>query len=137
MKLIAWIGLCCLGLGSSVFAGNRHTYPETNNSVNQLVASDVKWTDGCEIEIVNRSYVDVRVFGVFDDGTTLEPFNIYSFESPHYISLFYNGYCHAGMDLDMDTIRGYHVYSGYTRRGSTVLLLPDSLNQAKSVVRVS
>ena len=68
MKLISWIGVCCLGLGSSVFAGNRHTYSEMNNSANQSVASTVTWTDGCEIQLDNRSYVDVRVFGVYDDG---------------------------------------------------------------------
>ena len=74
----------------------------------------------CEIEIVNDSMNDVRISGIFDDGTRLSPFNVYSFEAPHYISLHYYGYCHSGMTLFVRTFDGQLHYSGYVRQGFTL-----------------
>lgn len=126
MKLRSWVLGCFVCLSSSAFAANQHIHPQAKSP------SLVTWADGCEIEIVNRSYADVNVFGIFDDGTPLEPFNIYSFELPHYISLYYNGYCHAGMELDIDTFGGEHVYAGYVSGGSTVRIVSYFLNQVKA-----
>ena len=131
MKLTALLSGCLLCLGSSAFAANQHAHPQAEKTA----AKGVTWAGDCEIEIINQSYADVHVTGVFDDGYDLSPFNIYSFESPHYISLFYNGYCHSGMDLDIDTFRGYHVFGGYVRRGTSVVILPDRMNQVKANIR--
>jgi len=130
MKLIAlFLGcLCCL---SSSFASTRHSHPQTNTAATQ----NMTWAGNCEVEIINQSYMDVQVFGVFDDGADLDPFNIYSFSPAHYISLYYNGYCHAGIDLDIDTFTGYHVFGYYVRRGTTVLIVPDMMNRLRATIR--
>jgi len=128
MKLISLIFGCCAFLSSSVFAANQH------NHAQEKVSTNAAWAYGCEIEIINRSYEDVTVFGVFDDGYPLEPFNVYSFEAPHYISLYFNGYCHNGMELDIDTFNGEHVFSGYVRGGRTVRVVPYLMNQMKAEI---
>ena len=129
MKLRTLVFVCLFGLFSPLFAANQHAHVKTEGVSEQAVksqaaAKNLSWPGYCEIEIINHSYSDVRVFGVFDDGVSLEPFNIYSYESPHYISLFYYGYCHDGMDLYIDTFNGSHVYSGYVRRYSTIRVVP-------------
>jgi len=131
MKLISLFLGCILCLSTSVFASNRHNHPQTENAA----TPDMKWAGNCEVEIINQSYLDVQVFGVFDDGVALDPFNIYSFSPAHYISLYYNGYCHAGIDLDIDTFSGYHVFGYYVHRGTTVLIVPDMMNQVKATIR--
>ena len=127
MKLIVLFLWC---LCSVVYAdtANRHVHPRFAQAETQ----SMKWAGNCEIEIVNQSYTDVQVFGVFDDGTDLDPFNIYSFSPAHYISLYYNGYCHAGIHLDIDTFTGYHVFGYYVHRGTTVVIVPDMMNQIRA-----
>ena len=129
----------CLGLSVGVFAENHHQHPQAtpqeqqDNATNGKVAS---WAGYCEIEIINNSYEDVSVYGIFDDGSTVGPFNIYSFEAPHYISLYYYGYCHSGMDLYIDSWSGYHLYAGYTPRRTTIRVIPPYLTkQARVDVR--
>ncbi|KTD16565.1 hypothetical protein [Legionella jordanis] len=128
MKLKSLLFVCCFGLLTSAFADNHHFHPQANKA--EANAAAAKPTDKaklpgyCEIEIINSSFDDVRVYGVFDDGTTLNPFSIYSYEAPHYIDLFYYGYCHAGMNLWIDTYSGYRVYAGYTYTNSTVRIVP-------------
>lgn len=136
MKLRSLLVGLCVSLCSTVFAANHHFHPQATNSDNKTTEKKVAWPGACEIEIINNSYDDVRVYGVFDDGSSLTPFNIYSYESPHYISLYYYGYCHSGMDLYIDTWRGYHVYADYTPRGSTVRVVPYLANQLKAEVNV-
>lgn len=129
MKFLSVVLGCCLSL--SVFASNQHRHVQSSGVANPT------WPYGCEIEIINRSYDDVTIFGVFDDGSLLEPFNIYSFESPHYISLYYDGYCHAGMEIDIDTFSGVHIYGGYVRVGRTIRIVPYLMNQVKAEIRAS
>ena len=131
MKSIALFFACLFSFCSSVFALERHTHPQHDAQTTR----EMKWAGSCEVELINQSYMDVRVFGVFEDGADLDPFNIYSFSAPHYISLYYNGYCHAGIDLDIDTFTGYHVFGYYVRRGTTVLIVPDMMNMVKATVR--
>lgn len=136
MKFKSLIIGCLISFCSSAFAANLHLYPETANvGNNQPVVNSVERAGNCQIEIINRSYTDVRVYGQFDDGTLLEPFNVYSFEYPHYISLYYYGYCHAGMDLHIETFNGDVVYSAYTRRKTTVRVVPYLTNQVKAEVQ--
>lgn len=118
-------------------ADNVHQYPESNTVANTAKTTEAmkpKYPGYCQIEIINNSFSDVRVSGIFDDGTPLYPFTVYSFESPHYISLYYYGYCHAGMTLYIDNYYGYNIYSGYTLTDSTVRIYPFLKNQAKAEV---
>lgn len=131
MKLISLVFGCLVCLSSSVFAVNRHGHPHAESAT----TTGLKWAGNCEVEIINKSYMDVRVFGVFDDGAELDPFNIYGFSPARYIPLYYNGYCHAGIDLDIDTFNGYHVFGYYVRRGTTVLIVPDMMSQVKATIR--
>jgi hypothetical protein len=135
MKIKSLLFVCCLGLLSSSFADNRHVHPQKNNpnpKTNVQTAPKGNLAPGfCEIEIINNSFDDVRVSGVFDDGAPIDPFNIYSFEAPHYVDLFYSGYCHAGMTLYVDTFSGYRVYAGYTPTQSTVTIVPFLAKQPK------
>ncbi len=129
MKLRTCVFVFLFGLFSPLFAANQHLHatPEGVSEPATAVPAAAKklaWPGYCQIEIINQSYDDVRVFGVFDDGVSLEPFNVYSYESPHYISLYYYGYCHDGMDLYIDSFSGAHVYSGYVRRYSTIRVVP-------------
>jgi len=74
----------------------------------------------CEIEIINRSMEDVVVSGGLDSNVSLRPFVVYSYELPHYISLYYYGYCYSGMFLHIDTTSGRPIYDRYTPVGSTL-----------------
>lgn len=120
-----------LGFFSAAHAANQHVHPQAD-----ALKSSANWAGSCEIEIINRSFSDVRVFGLFDDGIPLEPFNVYSFELPHYISLYYNGYCHRGMELDIDTFNGMHVFGDYVRAGKTVEVFTQ-MNQVNTLIRAS
>lgn len=127
MKLKSLLFVCCFGLLSTAFADNRHVHPQANANavVESKVAPKPATAAGyCEIEIINRSYDDVRVYGIFDDGSAMAPFDIYRYETPHYIDLFYYGYCHAGMNLYIDTFSGYRVFAGYTPVYNTVNIVP-------------
>ena len=134
MKLRSIILGICVGLCSSVFAANQHLHPQASDSDNKSTEKNVGYPGYCEIEVINNSFDNVTVYGIFDDGVSMDPFNVYSFESSHYISLYYYGYCHAGMNLYIDTFSGYHVYSGYTYTRSTVRVVPYLVNQLKAVI---
>ena len=128
MNLRTLFFLCLLGLFSPLFAANQHLHatPEGVSAPATAVpgvAKKLASPGSCEIEIINHSYDDVRVFGVYNDGVSLEPFNVYSYESPRYIPLYYNGYCHDGMDLYIDSFNGAHLYSGYVRRYTTIRIV--------------
>jgi len=127
-----------LGLGfslcSTVFAANHHSHPQDDTKQVASAASGMTWPAYCEIEVINRSYDDVTVSGIFDDGLSMQPFNVYSFEASHYISLYYYGYCHAGMDLYINTFYGDYVYSGYTPVNRTIRIVPYLTKQLKAEV---
>ena len=89
----------------------------------------------CLIEIYNNSYEDFTVYGEFDDGARLRPFNVYSFEAPHYVSLFYYRYCHRDMFLTIVSFGGYTVYSDYTPANSTIVI-NNYLTQPKAELQI-
>lgn len=121
-----FILLISLVFGNAWAAENIHYYPNTEApAINKKEVKDLKYPGYCEIEIVNDSHYTVRVNGVFTDGYELEPFRIYPHEYPHYISLYYYGWCHYGMDIYIETLAGYRVYSGYTRRYDTIHITSD------------
>lgn len=127
MKLRLLLFICCLGF--TTFAAAAHNHPKAENTVNSMRPGF------CQIEIINNSFDAVTVYGQFDDGATLIPFDIYPFEGPQYISLFYYGYCHRDMYLDLVTFYGYHFYSGYTSVDSTIRIVPYLNKQIKAEIR--
>lgn len=130
MKLKSMVLVLCFGLFTNAFAANVHSNPKATSEDQKSIASKV-YPGNCEIEIVNRSYTDVRITGTFDDYTDMYPFWVYSYESPHYISLFYNWYCHSGMWLTVTAPNGV-IYSGWTATQSTINIVPFLDKQAKA-----
>lgn len=124
MRFRILVLLTCL-CGASFAAENKHVYPEkTTDTSSSKTVKDLKYPGYCEIEIINNSDTNVRVSGYFDDGERLKSFKVYAHEYPHYISLYYYGYCHYGMDLYIRTLSGYTIYSGYTVRNQTIYITP-------------
>jgi hypothetical protein len=102
--------VCSIG-----FAGNGHFH-------SSVITHEDLWGN-CEIEIINRSNVDVQIFGIFDDGSSLRTFKIAAVnDSPHYIPLFYADYCHEGMALYVSTLDGHQIYSGFWSRKQPLIL---------------
>ena len=91
MKLKSLLFVCGLGLMSSLFAGNRHIHPDADagKSAAAGVTDKAMLPGYCEIEVINSSYQNVSVYGTFEDNSQMMPFDVYSGDYPHYISLFY------------------------------------------------
>lgn len=123
IKILFLVG--CLSFCTSLQAlDNHHVYPNPDGTNSLPKENGSKWPGYCEIEIINDSFTNIRVYGVFDDDVILRPFNIYRYEYPHYISLYYYGYCHYGMDIHIDTLSGYNIYDGYTRVNTSLHIIP-------------
>jgi len=117
MKIRSLLFVACFSLLSTGFAETHHFHAKANEnaSANQRV-----FPGSCEIEIINDSFYDLNVYGRFDDGSLMAPFAIKHWAKPHYVSLFYYGTCHAGMDFYIETSDGVHKYNGYTPVGKTI-----------------
>lgn len=129
MKLRSLVLVFLFSLFTHAFAANLHLHPKADNADKKSIEKNMNYPGFCQIELINDSFTDVRVFGSFDDGSTLD-FNIYRYEYPHYISLFYNFYCHSGMYISIQS-PFYTVYSGWTNVGSTIRIVPYLQNKAK------
>jgi len=132
----------CLSMSASAenaqsHAGTYHLYPGSEQTETKASGKDtVKMPGYCEIEIVNNSGRAIRVYGVYEDGVSLPAFPMFSYEYPQYISLFYNGYCHNGMDVYIDSYYfGYHLYAAYTYTGTSLYVNPFQKGEAKVEVR--
>jgi hypothetical protein len=127
MKLKAIVLGLCVGVIGSGQAATVHTHPKANVSANSTTPHKNRMPGYCQIEIINNSYAPVRVHEQFDDGAT-DSFVIYPYEVPHIIDLFddYYGYCHQSMHLLIkSTVYPYYtLYSGVTRVGNTVRIVP-------------
>jgi hypothetical protein len=132
MKLKSFLFVLCFSLFTNVFAANTHLHPKADAADKKSMAQNLTYPLYCQIEIINDSFTDVNVFGTFDDGSTIN-FNIYRYESPHYVSLFYYFYCHSGMYLTIQSPY-YTVYSGWTDVNSTIRIVPYLKNEAKATV---
>lgn len=132
MKLKSFLFVVCFSLFTNVFAANMHLHPKADTADKKSVAKNLTYPGYCQIEIINDSFTDVNVFGTFDDGSTVN-FNIYRYESPHYISLYYYYYCHDGMYLTIQSPY-YTVYSGWTNVNSTIRVVPYLKNQVKAQI---
>lgn len=123
MKLKSLFLLGSLALGSSAFAANTITHPLMTEA-DKAASAKTMAPHYCEIEVINNSYDTVRVFGVFDDGSPLTPFDLPRFSTPLYLDLFYNGYCHQGMNLYIFSMNGDTLYSAFTPVHTTVSIYP-------------
>ncbi len=128
MKIKTMIFIASLALFSSAFANNHYFHPKATSAEKMTLAPRY-----CEIEIVNESYNDVLVEGIFDDGSRLAPYIAYSGYSS-YINLYAYGFCHAGMDLRIRSYSNYLIYAGYTEVYSTLRVVPYLNKQAKVVI---
>lgn len=128
MKINCFMLGACLSLmsffGSAIADTKHHHDTFTENGGKPLVGVS---SYNCNIRILNQSFDKLEIQGIFDDGSRLSSFVIYPYEPAHEINLFYYGYCHAGMDLYIDTIQGYRVYGGYTRVNNTIRIVPHSV----------
>lgn len=133
MKLKPFLFVACFSLFTSVFAANTHLHPKADAADKQSIAKKATYPGYCQIEIINDSISDVDVYGTFDDGSTLG-FDMYRFET-HYISLFYNFFCHGSMYLTIVSpyYPNFPIYSGWTNVNSTIHLVP-YLKQIKAQV---
>lgn len=133
MKLKSLLFIVCFSLFTSVFAANVHMHPKAESDNTKSAEKGMAYPGYCKIEIINASYTDVRVYGTFDDGSTVN-FNVYSFESPHYIDLFYNSYCHNGMYISIQSLSYPYptIYSGWTNVNSTIRIVPYLNKQLKA-----
>lgn len=122
MKLKSLLFLVCFSLFTNVFAVNLHINPKADSEDKKSIAKGVTYPGYCQIEIINDSFTDVSVFGTYDDGSSVG-FDIYRFDAPHYISLFYNFYCHSQMYITIQSPY-YTLYSGWTNVNSTIRILP-------------
>jgi hypothetical protein len=122
MKLKSLLFLVCFSLFTNVFAANLHLNPNANPEDKISIAKGVMYPGYCQIEIINDSYDDVRVFGTYHDGSSIG-FDIYRFEAPHYISLYYNFRCHSKMYITIQSAYST-IYSGFTSVNSTIRIVP-------------
>ena len=128
MRIITCLFSLYLLIAGQAFASSStiHHYPAANAAENtSSLETDKPFAFGtCDIEIINDSFSNVTVYGRYDDGIPLAPFNVYSYEFSHYIDMFYSGYCHSGMYLSIVTFSGYTIFSGYVFTGSTLHIVP-------------
>lgn len=134
MKLKSLVFGLCLSLVGHAFAANQHLHPKANEvnntNKNSVVAQASMYPGNCEIEVINSHYNHVWVYGTFDDGTYLNSFKVYAGDAPHYIGLYYYGYCHAGMNLTIEEIKfplNRIIYTAWTSTQSTVRIVPPYL----------
>ena len=134
MKLKSLLLVCGVSLFNNVYAGNIHTHQPSNNLVQAAADKAVMRPSNCQIEIINNSYNDVRVFGIFDDSTTVD-FFVYRYDPVQYIDLYYHGYCHPNMFITLQTPYST-IYSNYTDVYSTLTVYPSLAKATMEKVEV-
>lgn len=129
MKFKLFVFCLLAAIGFNLQAGqNRHMH----QSVKPADSKKMKMPGYCEIEVVNRSYEPVHVSGQFLDGAYLTPFDIYPYDSAHYISVYYYG-CQSGMYITIENFAGYVMYSGFTPVYQTLVIYPTFGNRQSAV----
>jgi len=114
---------------TSIFATNVHQNAKAKLQENDVKTQSAKKLGGCEVVIINRSYMDLYVQGTFDDYTSIG-FPISRYDGPHYIDMYYDYYCHPYMDLLITSPYGI-VFQTTVRVGSSIFIEPYLANQVK------
>lgn len=92
----------------------------SQNIMTSSAAKAMSSTD-CLITVRNDGITDMVVYGRFDDDTYLTTYTLpWLGDYISYVSLYYYGYCHGGMDFYIETSSGTYKYNGYTPVGKTV-----------------
>jgi len=112
MKILLLLVSCCLS-----FVG--FATPSV-----QTIGEQVARTPNCEIQIINNSASHVTVYGTYEDGTRMTPFNVYTYSPVAYISLYRYKACQQSMYLDIVTFNNYRVYGAYTNVNTIVPVSP-------------
>ena len=120
MKLKSLLLLSCLCFLPASFAGNIHFNPQITETEKQSIANQLGAPGPCQIEIINNSSYDLMVYGRFDNDVYLIPFLMKYWGASQYVSLYYNNFCHLGMDFYIETTDGKVKYNGYTPVGKTI-----------------
>lgn len=144
MRIMTYICSIIFLVSQPIWADNassHHQYPGAKTSTPPLQSS-IKpgapgYYDSCNVEIMNDSFSDITVYGRYDDGVPVTPFNIYRYEYSHYVDLFYPDLldmwrCHSGVYLSIVTLYGgYPIFSGYVFVGSIVHVVPSLAGKMK------
>lgn len=135
MKLKSLLFVVSFSLFSHVYAANVHTHPKTDTTDKNAVAKGLTYPGYCQIEIINDSFSDVHVSGTYDDNAPVD-FYVYRYEAPHYINMFYYGYCHSSMYLTIQSVQWPYqtLYSNWTSVDSTVRLVSFLNKEVKAEV---
>ena len=105
-----------------------HSHPDFAKLTTKQINAPKLAAATCLIKITNDSHSDIVVSGRFDDGSALQPFMIYAYENPHFISLFYYNICHGVMNLQIDTTDGMKLYDQDTYVNSRIRIKSGWLN---------
>ena len=107
------LGMILLNL-SFAATSSTHYYPQVAK------VDKSEFSSPCLIKISNDSQYDILVTGTFDDGSHLDPFIIYAFEQPQFISLYYYNICHGLMSIGIETTSGLKLYQQETYVNSRI-----------------
>lgn len=121
MKLKSLLLVASFSLLAHAYAANVHTHPKTDTTDKNAVAKGLTYPGYCQIEIINDSLYDIHVSGTFDDNAPLD-FFAYRYDAPHYINMYYYGYCHSSMYLTLQAAQWPYqtFYSNWTSVDSTI-----------------
>lgn len=114
---------CSLVIAATAVSAAPNAHGSLHKGESVEAPADARLKRGYDIEVVNDSYDDLRVYAQYEDGCWIEPFNIYRYEYPHTIDTYHNGYFN-NMRVTIDTFRNYRVYDAITRPGSSVRIVP-------------
>lgn len=118
MKLKALLFATSLLCLNQSFAANAHSHP--SSVIKPTATNNAMHSDWCYIDIKNYTDRDFIIYGTFDDGAPLVPFNVPRHDVWEYITLGYDdGYCPSGMNLTVVSAEGDYSYTDYVRTYKT------------------
>jgi hypothetical protein len=77
----------------------------------------------CEIEIVNGSHEAVTVHVTFEDRHSVS-FVMHQHDAPHYVNLFWGGYCHRDAHVVVTDAHRRPLYSSFTKVDAIIHIVP-------------
>lgn len=132
MNLKKLVLIVCFALLSPSISADIHRHVRAE----ETAGKEALRAGFCEVKIINESYDDVSIGGMFEDGAPLTPFNLYASSSPAYISLYFSGYCHSSIFLDIRTFSGQPVFYDYAYANSIVRIVTGAMKQATAKARL-
>ncbi|MBA2657930.1 MAG: hypothetical protein H0U70_13250 [Tatlockia sp.] len=139
MKLKSLVFIASLSLFSSAFAA-RTIILDAPQSNSRSTANKAAMFD-CQIRVINYSspsrMYDLRMWGEVTNGAYLNPVYIYDRRIVHVIDLWDEdyGYCPSGMYLNIETTRGYPIYSNQFFPTGTLIKITSDYNIVKGEIQ--